>query len=488
MRVRDGVVRDVRPGLAPERGEDVLEAAGRWAIPGLWDAHVHLQQWAQARERIDLSGTASADEVVARVAAHLARVQPARPHALVSGYGYRSATWDRPPTVAELDRVSGPHPVVLVSGDAHNGWLNSRAQQLLGLAPRPGPLEEAEWFAVLTRLGELGDGSTRRASLAAAQRDAAAKGVVGVVDMEFEAGVFVWPQRVEEGHDLLRVRAATYPDRLEEVLRAGLRTGDPVPGGRGLVTAGPLKIIFDGSLNTGTAYCCAPYRRFPDSTPGRGVRNLAPDELARLCRRAAEHGVQVAVHAIGDAAVREALDAIEYAGTRGSVEHAQLVAREDLPRFGRLGVRASVQPAHLLDDRDVTERLWPDRADRCFPLASLLGSGAALALGSDAPVAPLDPWLAMAAAVHRSADEREPWNPAEALAAAQALAASTDGAGTVAPGQPGDLVLLDADPLAGRGGPPRSPRTCAGRPSRPRSSPAAPRTSHSDAVRRAPRR
>ena len=116
--------------------------------------------------------------------------------------------------------------------------------------------------------------------------------------------------------------------------------------------------------------------------------------------------------------------------------------------MGRLGVVASVQPAHLLDDRDVTAACWPDRAERCFMLRSMLDAAVALALGSDAPVSPLNPWLAMAAAVHRSADEREPWNPAEALTPAQALAASTDGATTVAVGSPADLVLLDADPLA----------------------------------------
>jgi predicted amidohydrolase YtcJ len=119
--------------------------------------------------------------------------------------------------------------------------------------------------------------------------------------------------------------------------------------------------------------------------------------------------------------------------------------------MGRLGVRASVQPAHLLDDRDVTEKCWPDRADRCFPLQSMIRAGVTLAMGSDAPVSRLDPWLAMAAAVHRSADEREPWNPAESLTAQQALAASTDGQPSIAPGSRGDVVLLDADPLGSNG-------------------------------------
>jgi predicted amidohydrolase YtcJ len=130
------------------------------------------------------------------------------------------------------------------------------------------------------------------------------------------------------------------------------------------------------------------------------------------------------------------------------MEHAQLMRSEDIPRMARLGVRASVQPAHLLDDRDVTTRCWPDRADRCFLFQSMIRAGVTLAMGSDAPVAPLDPWLAMAAAVHRSADEREPWNPNEALTAAQTLDASTDGQPTIGTGSRGDIVLLDDDPRA----------------------------------------
>ena len=116
--------------------------------------------------------------------------------------------------------------------------------------------------------------------------------------------------------------------------------------------------------------------------------------------------------------------------------------------MARLGVGASVQPAHLLDDRDVTAQCWPDRADRCFPLRSMVDAGVAVLLGSDAPVSVLDPWLAMAAAVHRSADEREPWNDAEALTVEQALAASTDRQPTLGVGSRADVVLLDADPVA----------------------------------------
>ena len=211
---------------------------------------------------------------------------------------------------------------------------------------------------------------------------------------------------------------------------------------------GPFKVISDGSLNTRTARCCDAY---PDAD-GRnthGKQNYDLDEMTELLARAHAGGLEVALHAIGDAAVDLALQAFAATGAVGGIEHAQLVRLEDLPRMARLGVRASVQPAHLLDDRDTTLQLWGDRADRCFALRSMLDAGVVLALGSDAPVAPLDPWLAMAAAVHRSADDREPWNPAESLTPAEALAASTDGQPTLGVGSRGDVVLLDADPLGG---------------------------------------
>lgn len=448
VRVSRGVVTAVKPGLVPDADENVLDAEGRWLLPGLWDAHVHMQQWARALWQHDLSGTTSPADVVQCVGDAARHLDGAgRPDALVAGRGYRSGTWSRPPTVAELDEVSGQHPVALISADVHNGWLNTAALAALGLPPRLGPIEEAEWFAVMARLGELGQETDAETSLRTACQQAAAAGVVGITDMEMEPGYRTWPPRVARGADLLRVRTATYLDHLDDVLTAGLRSGDELDPA-GLVVMGPLKVIFDGSVNTRTAYCCAAYDRVPESDGWRGVLNHEPEVLVETFARASAAGLDIALHAIGDAAVTLALDIFERVGAKGSVEHAQLVGPSDLPRFAQLGVRASMQPAHLLDDRDISATLWPDSQDRCFALRSLLEAGADLRLGSDAPVARLDPWLAMAAAVHRTADDRPPWMPQEAITPRQALAASTDGQGTVAVGSPGDLVLLDDDPLA----------------------------------------
>ncbi|MGC8635116.1 MAG: amidohydrolase family protein [Candidatus Limnocylindrales bacterium] len=446
--VRGGVVAGVGPSLAVPAGAEAWDGDGRWAIPGLWDGHVHMRQWALDATRLNLRGTSGPEHVVRIVADHVAALPVDRAAEVITGFGYRSATWPRRPTVAELDAVSGGHPVVLVSGDAHNGWLNSRALALLGVPQRATVLDEAEWFEVFGRLGTLpgADAQVERGYRVVLAR-AAAAGVVGVTDMEFGPGFREWPERYARGLDLIRVRTSVYPELLDEAVEAGLRTGAPLPGGGDQLTMGPLKIIADGSLNTRTAYCDAPYADAAMLDHPRGKLNYSPAELRRLLARARAHGLEAAVHAIGDAAAGIVLDAFEATGASGSIEHAQLLRWADIPRMARLGVRAGVHPAHLLDDRDVAEQCWPDRTERCFALRAMADAGVVLTMGSDAPVSPLDPWLGMAAAVHRSADERAPWHPEQSLTAGEALAASTDGQGTLVAGSRGDIVLLDDDPL-----------------------------------------
>ncbi len=457
--LRDGVVAAVGSRV-PTLGVDlVLSAEGRWVAPGLWDAHVHLTQWARTRTRLDLRAATSVGDALRRLREHLERTGKARAAsplsasrdrgAVVVGFGHRSATWDPRPTVATLDEVCRDRPVVLVSGDVHHGWLNSRALELVGLPPRDGVVEEAEWFDVLARLEEVAAGTgDDREAVRAAVTEANARGVVGVVDFELRGTLTDWPARVADGIDILRVQAAVYADDLDFAFATGLRHGMPLPGNLGLVTLGPLKIISDGSLNTRTAYCFDPYDDDPTGGASRGRRNLPVERMLELMAAAHEHGMECAVHAIGDAAVADAVAAFAQVGARGSIEHAQLVRWADLPAMARLGLRASVQPAHLLDDREVTLHCWPDRGERCFALRSLVDAGIPLVLGSDAPVSPLDPWLAMAAAVHRGGDQQEPWHPEQALTPREAFWCSTGGHSTVGVGSVGDLVLLDDDPFA----------------------------------------
>lgn len=438
--VEDGVVVAVGEHLPRPDGVEEVDAAGRWLVPGLWDHHTHLGQWALTSTRLDLSGTDSPEAALDLVAAWLAE-HPGLP---LVGFGHRPAAWDRQPTVDELDHVAGPVPVVLIAGDAHHAWLSSWAQRALGLEVRDDNIYENEWFGAYDGLpGLVGNDGIAPAGYRNALHRAAEKGIVGLVDFEFGGGPHDWIARWTEGCDVLRVRVAMYAERLEEVIEMGLRTGDRLLVGDDRLTMGPLKIISDGSLNTRTAWCCEAY-----AGGGMGAPNQSPEELHRLAGRAWGSGLEVATHAIGDAAVRAALDVYVATGAHGTIEHAQLITRADVRRMAGVPVRASVQPAHLLDDRDLAEQIWPGRAERCFAFRWMLDEGVPLVLGSDAPVAPLDPWLAIAAAVHRGDDEREPWHAEQALTPQEALRASVDGQPTVGVGSRGDLVLLDRDPLA----------------------------------------
>ena len=154
------------------------------------------------------------------------------------------------------------------------------------------------------------------------------------------------------------------------------------------------------------------------------------------------------MHAIGDRANSEVIDVFERLGLPGVIEHAQLVGEHDFARFARLGLVASVQPEHAMDDRDVADRCWAGRTGRAFAYGSLHAAGATLRLGSDAPVAPLDPWLAIAAATARSRDGREAWHPEQCLPVDVAMAASARGRTDIKEGETADLVILDEDPLA----------------------------------------
>lgn len=429
---------------AIQRG-DVIEADGRWAMPGLWDQHVHLGQWGLASVRLDTSPATDVASAARLVAERLASA-PLPASGVLTGWGHRSAGWSQPLTVEALDAVAPDAPVVLMSGDGHHGWLNSAAFRLLGMAPRDEVVAEAEWFALFARISDLpGTYAETETGVADAVATARGRGVVGIVDLEFTPTWDRWPSRYAAGAGPIRIRTGAYPEFLDDVVERGWSSGTPLPGCDGLATMGPLKVITDGSLNTRTAWCCEP---FADNPGYRGAPNVPVDQVLGLLAHAHAHGLEAALHAIGDAAVDAALSAYEQTGASGAIEHAQLVRLSDLPRWGRLPVRASVQPSHLLDDRGVTEQCWPDRTDRTFALRSMLDAGITLAMGSDAPVSPLDPWLSMAAAVHRGPTDRPSWHPEQEISALEALAASVDGQ-ALTEGGVADVVLLDADPLAG---------------------------------------
>jgi predicted amidohydrolase YtcJ len=444
VRIVDGVI-DSIGYLAPSAAGGSVDLGERWLIPGLWDNHVHFSQWAQTSRRLDVSAATSAAATADLVAGRLERFPAAAGERLV-GFGFRDGLWPDTPDRLLLDHAAGDVPVVLVSGDLHSCWLNSAALAVYGFAGhQTGLLREDDAFAVEHAIDNVPDADLDAWADEAA-RAAAARGVVGIVDLEMTWNLDVWRRRIAAGNNTLRVEFGLYPQHLDEAIARGLHSGQVIDGTAGLLSVGPFKVITDGSLNTRTAYCFDEYPGLVGEN-ARGILNVAADDLVGMMRTAHAAGIRPAVHAIGDRANSLALDAFEAVGCTGSVEHAQLLTAADVARFARLGVTASVQPEHALDDREVAERYWTGRTGRAYRLADLLAAGVTLALGSDAPVAPLDPWVAMSAAVGRGRGDGPGWHAEQAIPRQAALAASARGRHALTVGQVADLAVCEIDPF-----------------------------------------
>ena len=471
LHISDGIITQIVPRNTTTQAPTV-DLDGRTVMPGLWDEHVHMTQWALAGARIDLSAAASAREALELVRAQVAAT--ARPTPLI-GVRFRDAIWADAPTLRGLDEVTQGHPTALISHDLHCVWLNSAAAERFNVhLDATGLLREQAAFDLTIALGQLPDAEVDALAARAGAR-AAARGVVGVVDFEMTWNRDVWQRRIAAGFDALRIEAGVYLADLDRAIAERMRTGQPIADTRGLLTVGPLKLLIDGSLNTRTAFCVDEY-----PVGGRGVLTVSEDELTDILLTAREVGFLPAVHAIGDAANSVALNAFARAAvapsrfdpaaaaagridqaratdraslngrraTLGRIEHAQFLQPADFARFARLGVIASVQPEHALDDRDTVELNWSGGASRVFALRSLLDAGATLAFGSDAPVAPLDPFTAMSAASCRArSDGREPWRPDQVITRSQALSASARGRTRLRVGDVADIAVLDGDPL-----------------------------------------
>lgn len=444
VHLADGRIADIAPAGALAHRGDVLQADGAWLIPGLWDHHVHVVQWALVAQREPLGHAESA--------AHAARIMgqaPVLAGGVRVGTGFRDAFWTDAPTLDVLDDATGDIPTYLINADVHSVWLNTAALKRDGLpVDGTGVLREEPAFEVSRRLNAV-DPAVGDRLVAAMARDAAARGVVGLVDLDMAWNEAAWARRLDGGFDTLRVEFGIYPEFLDRAIAEGLRSGDPVRGaGSSLARVGALKVITDGSLGTRTAACSHPY---PGDPHNHGLLTVDPEALIELMTRATGAGLACAIHAIGDVANSSALDAFAATGAWGTIEHAQLVAHADIPRFARLGVGASVQPEHAVDDRDLTDSIWAAQTALPYPLRALAETGANLLFGSDAPVSPLDPWAAMAGAVFRTRDGRAPWRPEQGVDAKTALAASTHGgsqnAARVEVGATADLALCGHDPL-----------------------------------------
>ena len=442
---------------------ETVNLGGRCVIPGLNDAHVHFPTWAVAQRQVSLDGARSLEEAVARAGEAAGALPAGR---WLRGHGWRSGDWSPAlePTRHALDAVTGGRPAALISKDYHSLWLNSAALALAngdlevpgGVVERDatgeptGVLREESAWRFKERHVVTGDEEYLEA-MRAGIKLAHSRGVTAVHDKDGWLGALRLWQRLEaDGLLGLRVLQSEPHEQVDELRALGIRTGFGNP----MLKLGHLKVFMDGTLGSQTAWML----------DGSGVQITTAEQLAEIVRRGAEAGFPVAVHAIGDRANREALDAFEATqdvwrplGLRHRIEHAQCLAAEDLPRFAALGVACSVQFSHAPSDRDLADQHWADRTEGAYAFRALWESGALVANGSDAPVEELDPLAGMRAGVRRTIDDRPAWHPEHAVTAEQALQASTVNAawlagdehrrGKLLPGFLADLVVLDRDPL-----------------------------------------
>ena len=436
---------------------DVVDLGGRCVLPGFTDSHVHFPSWAVARHQVRLEGAASIDEALARVAAGIAELPEGR---WLRGQGWRSAEWAEEPTKEALDAVTGDRPAALLAKDYHSLWLNSaalaRANADLHVpggvvevderGEPTGVLREESAWRFKERYVETTEDEYLEA-MRAGLRLAAERGVTAVHDKDgwLPAVPRLWQRLRDEDRLSLRVWQSVPHEQLDRFAELGVaaRLGDD------RLRLGYLKVFMDGTLGSQTA----------QMLDGTGVEITGREQLADIVRRGARAGWPVAVHAIGDRANRNALDAFEETrpvwaplGLRHRIEHAQCLTPEDIPRFAAIGVAASVQFSHAPSDRTLAERFWPGRLDGAYAYRSLWEAGALVANGSDAPIEELDPWAGVVSGTIRD------WRPEQALTVEQAIAASTVAPawltgderrrGKLLPGYLADLVVLDRDPFA----------------------------------------
>ncbi len=466
---RDG--RIVRVGRAAELAKSVPAGTPEFDLPdtvitpGFVDGHTHFAHWAFNRRRLQLAGIESRDEVLRRVA-------EARPvQGWVIGQGWDANGWSTPPERGALDAVHSD-PVYLDSLDVHAAWVNSAALAAAGITgatPDPfggrivrdaageptGLLLERAVELLLPHLPEPPVALLDEAVLEA-QAEAHRLGLTGIHDVEAESAWAAF--RRLEAADTLRLRVLFHPPvaSLPALRRNVVRSGT----GSDWLRIGGIKLFLDGSLGSRTAWMLEPF----EGTRDRGMPITSEQEAGDAMRTAAEGGIAVAVHAIGDAAVRRALtllSSLPRVALPHRIEHFQCVHPDDLDRAAAAGLVASMQPAHLLTDIPLIERHWGARGRGAYAFESLRRRGTRLVFGSDVPVASIDPREGLFAALERRDAGGGPsggWRPDERLGFEDAVRAYTinaahaaglaDRRGTLAPGQDADLVAWAFDPAA----------------------------------------
>lgn len=476
----DGRVKDLleRKDKRPQGTDYAVDGKGAFVIPGLVDSHLHVMDVGFGALTLDLSSTRSLAEAQAAIREYAARNPDRR---WIIGRGWNQESWGlgRFPTAAELDAAIADRPVLLQRVDGHAHWANSQALAAAGVTastadPAGGRIERvggsrAPAGVLVDNAMKLMDSAVPAPrpddydlALAKAQEILIANGITAAADMG--TTIEGWQSMRRAGDSgWLRMRIMAYasgPEAMELI-------GGPGPTHwlyNDKLRLNGVKLYMDGALGSRGAWLKAPYADDPKNT---GLPIIGGTQLRNIMSRAALDKFQIAVHAIGDRGNSEVLDMIEelaetYKGDRRwRIEHAQIVDPVDIPRFGRTGTIASMQPVHQTSDRLMAEaRLGPARLAGAYAWRSIATGGAPLVFGTDAPVESSDPFAGIAAAISRTGPDGQPfggWFPEQAVSREAALAAyGATGAyagfgetrfGEIKPGLRADFVVIDRDPL-----------------------------------------
>jgi len=455
----------------------VIDGRGRTLLPGLIDAHGHLINLGKMSIQANLVGTKSIDEALARVRA-FSVAHPDDPWIL--GRGWNQVEWNlgRFPTAKELDAVVADRPVWLRRVDGHASWANSAAMKLAGIDkttkdPQGGRIErDADGnptgifvdgaMDLVARIVPPLTEQQLASALDAALAEMASVGLTGVGDPGIDPAMFsLYKRHADEGKLTARIYA------MISDTGAGfdaISKGGPLIGyGKDFLTVRSVKLYADGALGSRGAALLAPYSDDPNNS---GLLFTKPGELAAMIGKALDKGYQVGVHAIGDRGNREALDSFaaaykQHGGEhlRNRIEHAQVVALDNIPRFVTLNLIASMQPTHATSDMNMAEaRVGAERIKGAYAWQRFLMQGTRIAAGSDFPVESTNPFFGLHAAVTRQDHEGRPpggWYPDQAMNVTEALRAFTlDAAyaqhaeqtqGTLEPGKWADFIIVDQD-------------------------------------------
>jgi predicted amidohydrolase YtcJ len=449
---------------------------GRVILPGLTDAHLHLKHYSLGLQKIDCE-TDTKEECLRRVEE---RVKKSKPGEWILGHGWNQNVWGVWPTASELDAIVPNNPVYLTAKSLHASWANTYTLKLANVTaqtpnPQNGQIQRdakgnATGVLLETAMELVGNAVPESTieeianAIEKAQSILWKMGLTGVHDFDRRDSFMALQQLHAQGKLKLRVLKNLPVKLLDQAFELGLRAGF----GDDMLRIGSIKVFMDGALGPHTAAMFQPYIGEDDN---RGILNMDGEELFEHGRKAAQVGLGLTVHAIGDRANHEVLNAYEQLRTyefenrlphlRHRIEHVQVLHPDDAARLARLNVIASMQPIHATSDMLMADAYWGERSRLAYAMKTQLDFGARLALGSDAPVETPNPFLGLHAAVTRRRADGSPsadgWYPEQKLTMAQAWEGYTLGPayaagmdsrlGRLARDHLADLIVLDKDPF-----------------------------------------